>query len=275
MSPEEIARLRRRADEGEAEAMAFTAVLAGMGIGEPQSWSEAMARLRWAADLGSASAQGQLAAFLGIDDVAAWMAPQERERLLRDPRISAARGFLTPGLCDWLIGRARGRVTPALVYDPKSGGPRREDARSNSAFEFQFADVDLVVAAVRARIAELVGVPQGALEPIQVLHYAPGQTFERHHDFLDVTVPGYAAEVARSGQRIATFLTYLNDGYAGGETDFPLLGLSFKGAPGDALMFANVDLAGAPDSRTLHAGLPPASGEKWLLSQWIRNRARA
>jgi len=27
-------------------------------------------------------------------------------------------------------------------------------------------------------------------------------------------------------------------------------------------------------SDTLHAGLPPLSGEKWLLSQWLRDRAR-
>jgi prolyl 4-hydroxylase len=274
MSPEAIAAVRDRAAAGEADAVAFTAVLAGMGVGEPQSWAEAMARLARAADLGSAAAQGQLAALAGLGDLAAWMAPPERERLLRDPRISAARGFLTPALCDWLIGRARSRVTPALVYDPQGGGPRREEARSNSAFEFQFADLDLVTVAARARIAGLVGAPQGALEPIQVLHYAPGQTFERHHDFLDVSVPGYAADVARAGQRIVTFLVYLNDGYAGGETDFPLLGLTFKGEPGDALMFANIDPAGAPDRRTLHAGLPPTSGEKWLLSQWIRDRAR-
>jgi prolyl 4-hydroxylase len=275
MSPEEIARLRRQAEAGEADAVAFTAVLAGMGIGEPQSWTQAQARLVRAAELGSAAARGQLAALAEAGDLAAWTAPQpERERLLRDPRITAVRGFLTPAICAWLIGRAHGRASPALVYDPASGGPRRESARSNSAFEFQFADLDLVAVAARARIAAVVGVPPGALEPMQVLHYAPGQTFERHHDFLDVAVPGYAAEVARSGQRIATFLTYLNADYDGGETDFPLLGLSFKGAPGDALMFANVDPAGAPDRRTLHAGLPPSAGEKWLLSQWIRDRAR-
>ena len=37
-------------------------------------------------------------------------------------------------------------------------------------------------------------------------------------------------------------------------------------------MFFNVDAAGQPDRRTLHAGLPPSAGEKWLLSQWFRDR---
>jgi hypothetical protein len=129
------------------------------------------------------------------------------------------------------------------------------------------------VLAARARIAATVGVPAAALEPIQVLHYAPGQTFERHYDFLDPDMPAFAAEIARAGQRLATFLVYLNDDFIGGETDFPLLDLRHRGAAGDALMFANLEPAGAPDRRMLHAGLPPASGEKWLLSQWIRDRA--
>ncbi|MBF8292745.1 MAG: hypothetical protein HW392_1572, partial [Steroidobacteraceae bacterium] len=45
-----------------------------------------------------------------------------------------------------------------------------------------------------------------------------------------------------------------------------------KGRRGDALVFANVDDSGAPDYQTVHAGLPPTSGVKWLLSQWVRDR---
>lgn len=40
--------------------------------------------------------------------------------------------------------------------------------------------------------------------------------------------------------------------------------------PGE--QFSNTDPAGAPDYATLHAGLPPTTGEKWLLSQWIRSK---
>ena len=287
MQPEDIQQIRTRAAAGDADALAFWALLAAMGVGEPQDWRAAFERLGRAAARGSASARGQLEVLAGGQavraddwpalaagvDLSRWLTPPERERLLRAPRISAARGFLSPRACDWLIARARAQVAPALVYDPASGGARREAARSNSAAEFAFTDLDVVLAVVRARIAVTVGVPPGALEPIQVLHYAVGQTFERHYDFLDTSVAGYAAEVARAGQRIATFLVYLNDAYEDGETDFPMVGLTFKGRPGDALMFANVDPGGRPDRQTLHAGLPPSAGEKWLLSQWIRDRA--
>jgi len=274
MSPEDVLEMRRRAEAGEAEPIAFTAVLAGLGIGEPQDWKAAMARLRRAAELGSASAVGQLEVFAQLGDVEAWLTRPERRQLLRDPRVSATAGFLPRPVCDWMIGRARGRLDRALVFDLKTGDSRQEDARNNSAFDFSFGDLDLVVTAVRERMALTLNVPPGALEPMQVLHYAVGQTFERHHDYLDVSIPGHAADVARSGQRIITFLVYLNDDYEGGETDFPLIGLKFRGQPGEALMFANITPNGAPDRRTLHAGLPPTRGEKWLLSQWVRDRAR-
>jgi prolyl 4-hydroxylase len=129
-----------------------------------------------------------------------------------------------------------------------------------------------VIIAIRARIVAAAATPPDRLESPQVLHYAPGEAFGRHHDFFDPKVAGFAPMLARHGQRVATFLIYLNGDFEGGETEFPRLSLTYKGQPGDALMFVNVDAAGAPDHRTLHAGLPPRSGEKWLFSQWIRDR---
>lgn len=78
--------------------------------------------------------------------------------------------------------------------------------------------------------------------------------------------------MAGHGQRILTFLLYLNDDFEGGETEFPLAGIRHKGKKGDALFFWNVHPDGRLDRQTLHAGLPPGIGEKWLLSQWVRNK---
>jgi hypothetical protein len=71
---------------------------------------------------------------------------------------------------------------------------------------------------------------------------------------------------------VLTFLLSLNDDYEGGETQFPILNKLYRGRKGNALFFWNVEPDGSPDKRLLHAGLPPTSGEKWLLSQWIRGR---
>jgi prolyl 4-hydroxylase len=95
-----------------------------------------------------------------------------------------------------------------------------------------------------------------------------------HVDYFDTALASEAVEMAEGGQRVATALLYLNDeGLEGGETDLPRLGFKHRGRKGDALVFFNVDAAGEVDRRTWHAGLPPTGGEKWLLSQWIRDRA--
>ncbi len=125
-----------------------------------------------------------------------------------------------------------------------------------------------MLALVRARIAALTGLPARGMENTKILHYAEGQRFAPHCDYLN---PAIAAEsIAEAGQRVATFLVYLNDDFDGAETSFLKLDWRYRGAKGDAILFWNVDETGAPDAATLHEGLAPARGEKWLLSQWIR-----
>jgi prolyl 4-hydroxylase len=278
MSPDALEQRRQAAARGEPEAVAFSAVLAALGAGEPADWTVAVERLRRAAALGSDFARRQLAVLEPEGapfDLGAWLQPAERERRLRTPRINTVAGLVSPRVCQWLIGRATGRLSRAAVFDVASGQARVEDARSNSAFEFELADLDVVLLLVRARIAATVGTVTGALETTQILHYAPGQAFGPHFDFLDPSASGFASEIERRGQRVATALVYLNDDYVGGETEFPRAGLRFKGRAGEALMFANVDVDGRPDELSLHAGCPTVSGEKWVLSQWIRDRAPA
>ena len=183
-------------------------------------------------------------------------------------------GLLPPAVCDWIIARGKERLRPARIYDAQAGGPTADDARRNSAAEMALADMDLVLLMVRERIGAAIGLPVATMEGPQVLHYAVGERFTPHYDFLDLEFEGHALDLAERGQRVATVLIYLNDeGLEGGETDFPVLEVRHRGARGDAFLFANVDADGLPDRRTLHAGLPPTAGEKWLFSQWIRDRS--
>jgi hypothetical protein len=106
-----------------------------------------------------------------------------------------------------------------------------------------------------------------------VLHYDVGEQSKEHFDFVDPRTPHYAREIADKGQRIVTFLVYLNDDYDGGETDLVKLGIKHKGRRGEGLFFVNALANGEADLRTLHAGRPPTRGEKWIVSQFVRNRA--
>jgi prolyl 4-hydroxylase len=273
--PHDPLALAAAADAGDAGAAHRLAVLTAIGLGLPQDWDGALARLTQAAGLGHPTAGRQLALLSGPSgiDLAAWLTPPPPRMLSQGPAIFAIEGFLPAAVCDWLKDRATAMAEPALVYDPETGEGRREGVRTNAAAQFTLERMDVVLAVVRERIARAAGLPVPGLEWTQVLHYAVGQTFDWHVDWLDPATPGYAADLAARGQRIATFLVYLNDDFEGGETAFEAGGLRHRGRKGDALMWANTLPDGSIDRRTRHAGLPPTRGEKWLLSQWLRGRA--
>ena len=205
-------------------------------------------------------------------DLDAWrMCPPARV-LSADPAISAVEGFLAPDVCDWIIARAGEHTAPAKVIGAGANAPVKDQIRTNSTAELGLVHTDLVVLLIRHRLSALCGAPVTAMEVPQVLHYQVGQEFRLHEDYLRPDGAYRAQDLASHGQRIKTLLIYLNDGFDGGETDFPTVGLRFKGAKGEALMFSNVLTDGSPDRRMRHAGLPPSAGEKWLFSQWVRDR---
>jgi prolyl 4-hydroxylase len=270
---------------GDPEAHALMALLRGAGVGAPQDCSAALDHLEAAAMAGSESARGQLAvlgraaapgdwpalrASIRVED---WAAASQKQVLSASPRIVVIDDFISRAVCDWIIARSRGRTAQAMVFGDDASAAAADAGRSNSAFELAFLDLDLVMLLTRARIAATIGFPVAAFEPTQVLHYETGQRFARHHDYLDPNLTGHAADIALRGQRAITFLVYLNEDFDAGETHFPHVGVRRRCGPGGALYFGNVDPSGTPDRRTLHEGLAPTRGEKWLLSQWIRNRA--
>ena len=291
--------LEAAAREGGAEAAALMAVLCGAGVCRPQDWNQALDYLQLAAERGSPSAQSQLE-LLSADPgraamsaptggrnheawrrlresvrVADWLQPPERQVISESPRIRRMDGFLSSDVCRWLIEKARGQLMRARIYSTDGNGAAVANTRTNSETDFNVIQSDLVLVLVRARVAAATGLPPAVMELTKVLHYSVGEQFDLHYDYIDPAVPGFAAELAARGQRLATFLVYLNDDYEGGQTHFPRVGLSHRGPAGSALFFANVDTGGRPDPSTLHAGLAPTSGEKWLLSQWIRDRTPA
>jgi hypothetical protein len=267
--------LAAAAGEGEADAAALLATVEAMGIAGPQSWERAFDWLRRAAALGSESARAQLALLGREGGIAALTIAPPKSSLCDAPRIRVIQGFATAEECDWVMARAHGRLGPAMVLDQQTGRETTHPDRSNKAIELGVPAMDVVIQMIRARIAAATNLPLPVFEPAQIMHYSVGEEFRPHYDFLTGDAEGWAAQLERYGQRIATFLLYLNDDFEGGETEFPSIGLSHRGRKGDALFFANVDGAGAPDRKTLHAGRPPSRGQKWILSQWIRNRTPA
>lgn len=283
-----VALIEKAAELGDAEASYFAATLASSSLWRPLDWDRAFDCLLCAAEQGHELAQGALCVLAGGPegdvnageewtqirgkiDLAAWLAVPTAQLMSESPEIWVAKGFLPAAACEWLIARARSRLSRATIYDQVTGGTIEDGRRTNSQCDLDLESGGVLTFLLRARIENLLGRPEQALEIPRIFHYAPGETFAEHCDYLDPNVPAYREELNRHGQRSHTFLVYLNDDFEGGETRFPKVDFSFRGATGDALLFTNVDSEGAPDGKAAHIGMPPTSGEKWLFSQWIRN----
>jgi prolyl 4-hydroxylase len=275
---------------GGAEAAAVLAVIYAVGASKRHGPADALDTLTTAAERGWSPAQAQLRVLAaepqsGAEpaasdwrrlrarvDLAAWAAVPQAKTLSADPVVRVVAGLLNEDVCGWLIEKARGRLTRALVYEALSRRTTVSDTRSNTAATFGLLDTDLVCVFAQARMAACAGVPFRHLEPLAVLHYSEGEEITEHFDFVDPEVPDYERQIASQGQRVVTFLAYLNDDYGGGETEFLELELRHKGHRGDGLYFVNARADGSADTRTLHAGRAPANGEKWIVSQFMRNR---
>lgn len=281
-------------DGGLAEAAARAAGILALGVRVPANWPLALAWLCRSAAAGWEPARRQLLALCDDRALAAhaassanpdWRALAAAVRLddwrraptsdvkSAEPRVCAFPGFVRPEICEVLIEMTAGRLVPARVYDPVS----REDIvvahRNNTIATFDIGSVELVHALLQARMSAACGVSERMLEAPSVLHYAPGEQIQNHYDFVDPSsTRDYAGEIARNGQRVITFLIYLNDDYGGGETAFPDLGLVHKGRCGEGLYFVNALADLSPDLRMLHAGRPTTRGEKWIVTQFVRSR---
>jgi hypothetical protein len=93
-----------------------------------------------------------------------------------------------------------------------------------------------------------------AFEELRIKRYQPGSgdQFPEHVDVGDHA----------SARRFVAALVYLNDVEEGGETAFPGWGQTIQPQAGTAILFP-------PLWPWLHAGRPPISGSKWILSTYL------
>jgi len=279
-------------ERGDAQAMSVMATLKAAGAWTSQSWPEALALLQRAAEGGAMDARAQLVMLAGDQsladqarcgedapglwqrlrdsvDLEKWIVPVPPKQVWDWPKIWTVENFATPELCAWLVSRGKDKLRPSMMFDGQKSIFLA--TRTCSDFAFTLVEGGVVLLLLRIRISLVTGLKPEQMEPPQIFHYALGQEIKAHYDSLYDKEHPYGREGTYQGDRLATFLMYLNDDYEGGDLDFVKVGFTYKGKTGDGIFFASMR-EGKPDPQSLHGARPVTKGEKYILSQWIHDR---
>jgi hypothetical protein len=190
-----------------------------------------------------------------------------------NPEIPAARDLLhyvqcfddalEPGFCQRMV-ESFNRLSRFHARGGRGGtNPLEESAwtelnltkAADASFEAFFREQAIRHLAVyNERVALTLPIPpRSRLENLRIKRYSvdAGDRFQPHFDALDYC-----------SNRYMVFLWYLNDVSEGGETEFCDLGLRVKAQQGRLLMFP-------PYWMFQHAGLPPRSNDKYMISTYL------
>ena len=195
-----------------------------------------------------------------------------RVELSQRPHTARMDALLTPLECRYLMEAAVPLLHPVFVVDQPTGRLVKSTQRTGRIASIHPLQQDMVMLLINRRLSAAAGIPVENGEMLTFIAYAQGEEYRPHHDWLEPS-EGNVGQRQSAGQREATVMVCLNDGYEGGETHFESSGQRFRGQPGDALVLRNLDPSGQPDRTTRHAGLPVTAGIKWMLSKYYRQRA--
>jgi len=185
----------------------------------------------------------------------------------RELELFIIRRFFDPGTCAALIERIDANRRPSTINDDIGIA----NFRTSETCDLDWRDP--VVGDVDRRIAELLGLPLGASEPLQGQRYAPGQEFKPHTDTFEPGGYDHLVHTANTGQRTWTAMVYLNEPEDGGATRFKAIGKTVQPEMGKLLAWNNLLPDGRPNPSTLHQGMKVRRGTKYVLTKWFRERA--
>jgi prolyl 4-hydroxylase len=189
------------------------------------------------------------------------------------PSIVVEDNVLSPALCEHIINLAenQGLGDNLIIRDGKY---IQDEARTSESAYFSYGNNDILDSVIEA-LSGMCGLPPTRLEPVSIQRYQPGQEYKPHYDAFLPDEKGKmpkSAKIKQGGNRCVTMIAYLNDVSDGGGTVFPVLGFAIQAVQGRVLMFGNLDEHKIPHPSSLHMGLPPENGDKWILTCWFREK---
>lgn len=205
--------------------------------------------------------------------------PARVEELSLDPLILAFRDVLSPRQIEEVKDLARPMLEQAATAIGLNSGTI--SVRSSHTAWLR-DDTHATVRSVSAKVAALTGLDvedDAGGEALQVNLYGAAGHYIPHHDFVgahykawEMQPPdGRTLALHPLGDRIATFMFYMNDVEEGGRTVFPRARVGVEPRKGSAVFWWNLLPTGMSDFRTLHGACPVIRGTKWVSNKWIKH----
>jgi prolyl 4-hydroxylase len=179
-------------------------------------------------------------------------------------KIQQYSNFLTKEECKILIDIIDKNNIESLVTGGFKGSIKNQSRTSRTCM---MDPNDSLIKSIHEKIAYKIGLDVHYGETLQGQKYEVGQYFKPHHDYF--TGDNYLSEAQVSGNRIKTFMIYLNDDFEGGGTDFPLLGVTIKAEAGKAVLWNDME-DGKLVEESLHEGCTITKGKKYIITSWWR-----
>jgi len=180
-------------------------------------------------------------------------------------------GFISEEKCSRILEELEiAPWQPSLTYRKQKDGTRRNMLSpfrvSKTAHQSWFGDeLNAMLRLIEKRLQTLFGLDSANLEYWQATDYHRRGKFDYHLD------AGYWGN-HYAGERILTFLLYLNTPLKGGETHFRALDVNVEAKAGRLLVWENLFPNGDCNHRMIHSATPLLRGKKTTLVTWQRQK---
>ena len=170
--------------------------------------------------------------------------------------------LLNKPFCHLIIEKAKPKLVTADVV-----GPEKEFRVAQNCWLDDNEVPEL--RGLKEWIAGTTSTPIENQEHGNVVKYDVGGKYELHFDYFDANIPLQAEEFKFGGNRVWSFLVYLNDDFEGGNTFFPEYQLNVEPEMGKGVLWRNTQ-DGKLLENSIHEGVPVTKGTKWIYITWIR-----
>ena len=177
--------------------------------------------------------------------------------------------FIKSDDCQYIIDHYSNKLKKSSVIG-------NSDLRNSDDFYVDFDNLDdekslKIFSDLKNKISNVSQLPIENQELLTIIRYKEGEEFKPHldafHNYNDFEI-----ESILGGQRIWTFIICLKEANLGGETTFNKINESIKLKKTECVYWKNVDNNGLVLENSEHSGKPPLSGEKWILTCWVREK---